>query len=269
MDQKKSKRVRASETPILTKSDASELKNKEENLNNSTKVEKESDTFSTGNGYNDNSSEDCEIDEDLIYAGNVSDRRLFYDAADGDLQKYKLSVELDDPTLPNQVWVGVTGKSCSIKHYITIKDQNGKVSTIFLDHMNRNIVKTAFASFLQHGDPNQLWKKDLLPHPLHFSTEDDCLIIGHTFNHLWSVMLTKDTINQFYEKEWELERFIKYLHNKHELIRYGENILSDCTSKRISRQEFGRRWVKPPNRSLSLDDVWIFLKKKYLGYKVW
>ena len=87
MDQKKSKRLRASETPILTKSDASELKNKEENLNNSTKVEKESDTFSTGNGYNDNSSEDCEIDEDLIYAGNVSDRRLFYDAADGDLWK--------------------------------------------------------------------------------------------------------------------------------------------------------------------------------------
>ena len=100
MDQKKSKRLRASETPILTKADASESKNKEENLNNYAKTEKVSDTFSTGNDYNDNSSADCEIVEDLIYAGNVSDHRLFYDATDGDLGRFKFSVALDDPTSP-------------------------------------------------------------------------------------------------------------------------------------------------------------------------
>ena len=282
MDLKKNKRVRASESPTLTKADASELKNKEENTptkadaselknkeeNTPTGVEEGSESLPVEKNDNDNSVYDGEIVEDLIHKDNVSDRRLFYDATDGNVEKYKFCVALDDHTSPNQIWVGVTAKTCPIKHYITMKDENGKLTTIFLDHMNRNILKTAFASFLQTGNPNQLWKRDgvLSPHPLHFSTADDSLIITHIMNPLEPVVFTKEAINQFYDKEWVLERFIKYLHNKNELMRYGENILSVCTSKCISRQEFGRRWMKPPNRTLSLDDVWNLLKKKYLGY---
>ena len=273
MDLKKNKRVRASESPTLTKADASG--NKEEVVDASgnkeevaTGVEKGSESLPVEKNDNDNSVYDGEIVEDLIHTDNVSDRRLFYDATDGNVEKYKFSVALDDHTSTNQIWVGVTAKTCPIKHYITMKDENGKLATIFLDHINRNILKTAFASFLQTGNPNQLWRRDgvLSPHPLQFSTADDCLIITHVLNPLEPVVFTKEAINQFYDKEWVLERFVKYLHNKNELMRYGENILSVCTSKCISRQEFGRMWMKPPNRTLSLDDVWNLLKKKYLGY---
>ena len=242
MDLKKNKRVRTSETPTLTKADAIELKPKEENTstkadasgnkeeNTPTGVEKGSELLLVEKNDNDNSVYDGEIVEDLIHADNVSDRRLFYDATDGNVEKYKFSVALDDHTSTNQIWVGVTAKTYPIKHYITMKDENGKLSTIFLDHINRNILKTAFASFLQTGNPNQLWRQDgvLSPHPLHFSTAEDCLIITHILKPLEPVVFTKEAINQFYDKEWVLERFIKYLHNKHELLRYGKNILSVC-----------------------------------------
>ena len=164
MDLKKNKRVRASESPTLTKADASG--NKEENLkadasgnkeeNTPTGVEEGSESLPVEKNDNDNSVYDGEIVEDLIHKDNVSDRRLFYDATDGNVEKYKFCVALDDHTSPNQIWVGVTAKTCPIKHYITMKDENGKLTTIFLDHMNRNILKTAFASFLQTGNPNQL-----------------------------------------------------------------------------------------------------------------
>ena len=190
------------------------------------------------------STEDVVIVEDLIHSGNVSDRRLFYDATDGDLWKYKLSVELVDPKSSSRVWTGVSGKSHPIQHYITMRDQNDKLSNIFLDRMGKNIVKTGIVSFIQHGCPNKNWKKDGISstQPLHFSTVDDCLIITHILRSSQPVVLTKDMCIQFYEgAEVLLHRFTKYIHNRNELLQFGENILSSNTSNHISRQEFGER----------------------------
>ena len=215
-----------------------------------------------------NLSEDESIEEEMIHSGNVSDRRLFYDATDGDLWKFKSSVELVDPKLSSRVWVGVSGKSHPIQHYITMKDQNGKLSTIFFDHMGKNIVKSGIASFIQHGCPNKNWKKDGVSstHPLHFSSTGDCLVITHILRSSEPVVLTKDMCIQFYDgAEVILHRFTKYLHNRNELLHFGENILSTNTSNHITKQEFGERWLNPPNKMFTVEDVWTLLKKKYLG----
>ena len=236
----------------------------EEEIDNSTNSSMDTVSFpydNDSNGVNGVS------DDDLIYSDNVADRRLFYDATEGDIWKYKCSVELLDPASSHKVWVGVSGKTRPIKHYITTKDLDGELSTIFLNHRSRNVVKTACASFLRHNDPNHEWSsKDVFPeHPLHFSVVNDCLIITHMMNQLNPVSLTKEAVIQFIDKDWLLHRFTKYLHNKLELIEYGDNILTTNTSNHTSRSEFEQRWLDPPNRTLSSDDVWTILKKKYFS----
>ena len=204
--------------------------------------------------------------DDLIYSENVSDRRLFYDATNGDLYKYKYSVELMDSASPHKVWFGVSAKTLPIRHYITSKNIEGQLSTIFLDHGSRNVVKSASTSFLRYNDPNHEWAdKNVIPdHPLHFGVTNDCLIITHMMNQSHQVSLTKEEVIQLIEKEWLLHRFTKYLHNKLQLIEYGENILTTNTPNHISRSEFGKRWLNPPNKTLSSDEVWTLLKRKYL-----
>ena len=123
----------------------------EEEIDNSTNSSMDTVSFpydNDSNGVNGVS------DDDLIYSDNVADRRLFYDATEGDLWKYKYSVELLDLASSHKVWVGGSGKKHPIKHYITTKDLEGKLSTIFLNHRSRNEVKTACLSFLRHNDPN-------------------------------------------------------------------------------------------------------------------
>ena len=148
-----------------------ELKMKEEIVNST----------NSSMGDNDSNSANDEVDDDLIYSGDVTDRRLFYDATDGDLWKYKYSVELSDPASSHKVWVGVSGKTFPIRHYITTRNIEGELSTIFLDHGSRNIVKTACASFVRHDDPNHEWSNMNVSHdhPLHFGVDNDCLIITH------------------------------------------------------------------------------------------
>ena len=220
----------------------------------------------TSMGDNDTNSGNDKVDDDLIYSGDVSDRRLFYDATDGDLWKYKYSVELLDPASPHKVWVGVSGKTFPIRHYITTRNIEGELSTIFLDHGSRNIVKTACASFLRHDDPNHEWGNNMNvshDHPLHFGVDNDCLIITHRMKQSHPVSLTKEEVIQLIDKDWLLHRFTKYLHNKLILIEYGEDIITTNTSPQLSRSEFEQRWLNPPNRTLPSDDVWTLLKKKY------
>ena len=207
-----------------------------------------------------------EVDNDLIYSENVSDRRLFYDAANGDLYKYKHSLELTDSTSSHKVWFGVSGKSHPIRHYITTKNIEGQLSTIFLDQGSRNVIKSASTSFLRYNDPNHEWANmNVFPdHPLHFGVDNDCLIITHMMKQSHPVSLTKQEVIQLIEKDWVLHRFTKYLHNKLQLIEYGEVILITNTPQHISRSEFEKKWLNPPNKSLSCDDVWTILKRKYL-----
>ena len=154
---KKNESVRPPPTP--TKPLKLELKMEGGIANTENSTNMDSDMIPREKIDKNNSIEDGVIQEDLIHSGNVSDRRLFYDAADGDLWKYKLSVELVDPKSTTRVWSGVSGKLHPIQCYITMKDQNDKLSTIFLDHMGKNIVKSGIAYFLQHGCPNKNWKK--------------------------------------------------------------------------------------------------------------
>ena len=218
------------------------------------------------NSTNSSMDDNDEVDHDLIYSENVSDRRLFYEAANGDLYKYKHSLELLDSASPHKVWVGVSGKTLPIRHYITTKNIEGQLSTIFLDHGSRNVVKKASVSFLRHNDPNHEWsnKNGFPDHPLHFEVVNDCLIITHMMNQSHPVSLTREEVIQLIEKEWILHRFTKYLQNKLQLLEYGEDILTTNTSHHISRSEFEQGWLNPPNRTLSSDDVWTLLKRKYL-----
>ena len=149
--------------------------------------------------------------------------------------------------------------------YITTKNHEGKLSTIFLNHKSRDVVKTACLCFIRHNDPNHEWSnKGVLPeHRLHFSVVDDCLIITHMMNQLQPVSLTKEAVIQFVDKDWFLHRFTKYLHNKLELIEYGSNILTTSIGNHTTRSEFEERWANPPNRSLSSEEVWCLLKKYF------
>ena len=225
-----------------------------EEIDNSTNSSMDSELFLCDNDTNSEN-----VDDDLIYSNNVSDRRLFYEATEGDLYKYKYSVELVDPASPHRVWVGVTAKTHPIKHYITTKDHNGKLSTIFHNHRSKYVVMSACTSFLRHNDPNH---DGVLPEdPLHFSVVDVCLIITNMMNQLHPVSLTKEAVIQYIDKECLLQRFTKFLHNKLELIKYGDNILTTNTSHHTSRREFDQRWLNPPNRTLTSDNVWDLLKK--------
>lgn len=230
-----------------------------EESHNSTNLSMDSDSIPSDNGSN------SENGGDLIYSDSVSDRKLFFETTDGDLWKNKCNIELLDPSASCRVWIGVTGNTHPIKHYITSKDINGKLSTIFLDHRSRHVVKTACVSFLRHGDPNQEWVREKISpgDKLHFSVDGDCLIISNLMNQLASVTLSKPAVIQFIDKDWVLHRFTKFLHNKLELIAYGENILTTNTSNHTSRDDFIERWLNPPNRTLSCEDIWTILRKKY------
>ena len=75
-------------------------------------------------------------------------------------------------------------------------------------------------------------------------------------------------IHQYWVKKWELERFMKYILKKGEIVEYGDNILtsSAIASSNISKQEFKNKFDSshPPNTMLNAYEVWSILKKKYL-----
>ena len=82
-------------------------------------------------------------------------------------------------------------------------------------------------------------------------------------NQLHPVSLTMEAVIQYIDKDCLLQRFTKFLHNKLELIKYGDNILTTNTSNHTSRDDFEERLLNPPNRTLSCEDIWTILRKKY------
>ena len=83
------------------------------------------------------SKKDHEENSDILNSVNIDDRKLLYDCVNGDLDKYKYCISLESENLPT-VWVGIRSICQPIKHYICMKNEDGSLSTIFLNQLMKN-----------------------------------------------------------------------------------------------------------------------------------
>ena len=212
---------------------------------------------------------DNEDDEEKLDIDCVNERRLFYDCTNGDLEKYKFCVGLDSENETASVWIGVTSKTSPFRYYICAKNENGHLSTVFLDQIMFSQLQTAFVSFLQYGNPNHLWTADGITstHPLEFSTTNNCLQVKHILNPMNPIIFTMQHIHRFHEKKWEIQRFVRFIIKKIQLVSYGESILSHFVeeSRNVLKDDFIREFVNPPNTMLTAHHIWEVLKKKYMN----
>ena len=166
-------------------------------------------------------------DNQQICVSTVNDRKLFFDCVGGDLDKYKYCVKIESSSL-RDVWIGVSNKHSTINFYICTKNSDGSMTSFFMDDNAKHQFESSLVSYIQSNDPNILWKSEGMGQTsFEYTKVNGNLVINQVSYLTKMITFDNDMIYSYWNKKWELERFIVYLQKKRAMLQYCEHIFDN------------------------------------------